>query len=72
MKRQAFVFDESSYSYDLTGTPLAQRYAKWINDLLREYPDAQFEVHQTMGTFFNEKEQMDWIQVFALVIVTES
>jgi len=70
MQRKAFVYTGSNYSF--SGTPLTQEYSEWVNGLLKEYPDAKFEVHQSLGSFYSEKDQMDWIQVWCLVIVTES
>jgi len=66
MKRQAFVFSKSSWDADL-----AQEYAEWVNDLLEKHPNAEFEFHQSLGSFLSQKEEIDWVQVFVLVIVTE-
>ena len=70
MKRQAFVFNGSSYRFE--GPPLAQEYSEWINDLLAKYPNAEFEFHQSLANFFSEKQEMEWVQICTLVIVTES
>jgi len=65
MKRQAFVFSKSSWHADLE-----QEYAKWVNDLLEKHPNAEFEFHQSLGSFLSQKEE-EWVQVLVLVIVTE-
>jgi len=70
MKRKAFVFEGSSWR--LEGPSLAQEYSEWINNLLKEYPDAKFEFHQSLGSFFWQSQESDWVQIYTLVIVTES
>jgi hypothetical protein len=66
MKRQAFVFSGSNWRSDL-----AQKYSEWVNDLLVKYPNAKFEFHQSLGSFFWEHEESDWVEIWTLVIVTE-
>jgi len=68
--RQAFVFTGSSWQ--VGKPPLEQRYSEWVNDLLGKYPNAKFEFHQDFSGFFWEHEETDWVQLWCLVIVTES
>ena len=68
--KQAFVFNGSSY--EVGKPPLEQRYAEWVNDLLAKYPNAKFEYYQSLGSFFWDREEVDWVQLWCLVIVTES
>ncbi len=62
--RKAFVFSQTSWHTDLE-----QEYAKWVNELLEKYPDAKFEIHQSLGSFISQRDEIEWVKVLTLIIV---
>jgi hypothetical protein len=64
--RKAFVFNDSSWDCNL-----AKKYSEWVNTLLEKYPNAKFEFHQNISGFHWDREEVQWIEILTLVIVTD-
>jgi len=66
--KKAFLFQGSSWS---GRDSLAQEYLDWVNNLLKEYPDAEFEFHQSIAPFLLERNETEWVHIYTLVIVKQ-